>query len=50
MASALVIGGTLVGIIGMVVASRHAESEDASKWIGSGLALLAVGTLLMRAS
>jgi hypothetical protein len=28
------------------MAVRHQESEDTSKWIAGGLALLAIGTLL----
>ena len=46
-ASALVIAGCAVGIIGISLAIRHHEGEVVSKWIAVGIGLLAVGTLLM---
>ena len=44
--SALVIAGCVAGIIGIVLAIRQHPGEEVSKWLGSGLGLLAVGTLL----
>jgi len=44
--SALVIAGCVTGIIGIVLAIRHHEGEEVSKWLGVGLALLAIGTIL----
>jgi Ca2+/Na+ antiporter len=43
---AFVIAGCVAGVIGIVMAVRHDESEDVSKWIAAGIALLAIGTLV----
>ena len=44
--SALVIAGYVTGIIGIVLAARHHEGEEVSKWLAVALGLLAVGTIV----
>jgi predicted benzoate:H+ symporter BenE len=42
---ALVAAGTIVGIVGIVLCARD-RSEVGTKWVGVGLAVLGLGTLL----
>jgi hypothetical protein len=46
-ADALIVLGCLAALVGIVLCARD-NSEVGTKWIGVGIGLLAVGTLLTR--